>query len=143
MDRQIVNGLADQMVLYDYDFLPSPHASRLSVHGRLRLEKYTRMVLKRGIPITIQASPGRPQLDVARRVSVVEELRAIDSSATADWVLVGIPHAKGLRGEEALEIDANNLLNTQQRGGLLPVSSGMSGAGSDQGSGISISPFGE
>jgi hypothetical protein len=125
LGQQVINGIADRMVLYHYDFGYGENASKLSLRGKAQLVKFARGVLRSGLPITVQSTPGNSTLDELRRANVLEELMQLDTSASADWVIVDKPRAHGLRGLEAIEIDANNILNTRYRGTLLapPASS--------------------
>ena len=127
LSAQKCSGAAARMVLYDYDFLPDARNDILSLRGQQQLAKYARMAVACGHPIIIAATPGMPQLNEARRLYVTDLLQRIEPSASPDWVIVGRPKAVGLRGEEAIEIDINNIGATQQRGAIeAPATTGSS-----------------
>jgi hypothetical protein len=127
MSVQIVNALANQLVLYHYDFGSGDRASRLSLRGKRQLVKYAPRALALGRPIVIEPSPGMPVRDEARRDSVIETLTELYPNASEFWadgrhVVVALPTEPGLRGEEALLID-DNLLDRTQSGSTLGLGS--------------------
>lgn len=117
---QISRGIADQMVLYHYDFLEGHDSAQLSRRGKWQLQKFASAIASHGYPVIIQPSYDASGLDTARRAQVLAELQTFVPDVTEESVLIAKPHAVGLRGVEALSIDNNNLLQTQSRGTLTP-----------------------
>lgn len=122
VNAQISNGIADQMVLYHYDFQQGARASELTIRGRYQLSKFAHRMLSCGFSIVIEETPADPALADARRNAVMAELQKMDDSIGRldDLVLVARPRLPGLRGAEAQLIDDNNLLQTQSRGTIGP-----------------------
>lgn len=116
VNTQILNGVAARMTLYRYDFCDEDSAcpASLSPQGKERLSRISSLFLCHGFPIVVEPTPGRPQLDEARRASVVEALRELGLPATPGMVLVRQPEAAGLAGEEAEQIYYRMLQSAQQ-----------------------------
>jgi hypothetical protein len=128
------NGVADQMVLYHYDFQPGPppHLGRLKSRGHYELHKIVKRLehpLLQGCPtlILIEQTLGRPDVDAARRAAVLQALREMSAPIVPEQVVVGRPPTAGLSGSESLGIYGNLLevmnsgraaqdLNTGSRG---------------------------
>jgi hypothetical protein len=119
---QIRNGLADQMVLYRYDFRDGSRAAELSPRGKYQLTKFAMRAFQCGMPILIEETPDTPEVASARRDYVIGALRELDSdfAQPEDLVVVGRPRLPGLNGNEALIIDVNLLQQTQSRGTIGP-----------------------
>lgn len=122
MNQQISNGLADQMVLYHYDFRDGEHGTELSLRGKYQLTKFANRMFRCGFPIVIQETPANPALADARRQNVIDELKSLDPefNLADSSVLVGRPRVPGLRGIEAQIIDDNNLQQIQSGGTIGP-----------------------
>jgi hypothetical protein len=117
---QIVNGLRDQQVLYNYDFTTDEESPRLTPRGEYQLDKIVQRMQIAPCPIIIQISDvnnPNPELDEERRQSVLEELRKRGVPAADDMVVVGRPPVPGLQGIEAGLIYNNLLGQTEARGG--------------------------
>jgi hypothetical protein len=116
---QIVNGVRDQQVLYDYDFLTGDHAAELRPRGQYQLQKIVRRMEIAPCPIIIQTNTNfpNPELDEARRQHVLDALAAAGVPATPDMVVAGRPPVPGLQGVEGILIYNNLLGQTDARGG--------------------------
>lgn len=133
LHMQAMRGLADQNMLYDYDFGYGDNTATLTNRGAYQLRKFAMISLRFGVTIAIETKLGEPALDEQRRQSVLAALKQIEPSATEDWVVVGIANPAGLRGEEAILIDNTLLRQVESRGTAAPVimrSSGGGGSGS-------------
>jgi len=144
MNAQIGNALANQLVLYHYDFEQDDPATQLSHRGERQLAKYAPRALILGRPIIIEPTPGRPGVDDARRDNVIQALTQLDPSAADLWgdgqhVVVARPKEPGLSGREALHIDDNLMKRTQSGTPLESSSGGISGGG--QGSSMPLPMF--
>jgi hypothetical protein len=102
MDTQIGNGEAAQMVLYRFDFLPGD--SRLSRRGKRQLSKIGRRLARNIFPLLIEPTPGKPALDKVRRAHVVGALKATSIPVPEERVVIDVPPARGLDGEDAIII---------------------------------------
>lgn len=110
LSRNICNGIAAQMVLYQYDFCdaPAPEGARLNIHGQKRLYEIAQMLQCCPYPVLVEravcTSPARAgcldaaRLNEARQEYVTKAFRQLGVPA---HVVVGEPAARGLRGEEA------------------------------------------
>ncbi len=114
---QITNGLQDQQVLYHYDFFAGDRAATLSPRGEYQLKKIIRRMEIASCPIVIQTAIVNPELDEARRESVLEALRAAGVAAVPDMVVIDHPPLPGLAGEEGWSVYGNLLGQTRARGG--------------------------
>lgn len=110
---QICNGLADQIVLYLYDFCMATDGAQLNLRGRRRLSEIVTMMQSLNChPLLIEAS-GNPELDAARKAYVLEMMAKANFPVPEDWVVVGQPKVRGLAGEEAVIIHSNMLRQTE------------------------------
>jgi hypothetical protein len=114
---QVVNGLRDQQVLYDYDFLPGDQSDTLSPRGQYQLRKIMRRMECVPMPITVQTTIDDPELDEARRQTVLAALRDAGMTVVPEMVVVDRPPVPGLNGFEGILIYNNLLGQTQDRGG--------------------------
>jgi hypothetical protein len=114
---QIANGLRDQQVLYHYDFNVGDEAATLSPRGQYQLRKMIQRMPATSCPIVIQTSIVNPELDEARRQSVLDALRAAGVPAGPDMVVAEHPPVPGLQGLEGVLIYNNMLGQTRARGG--------------------------
>ena len=116
---QICNGLADQTVLYRYDFRVGPvsTAALLNPHGRKRLDEIVRIMQDHGLhPLVIEPT-GNEALDAARRDRVLKLMAQTNFTVPEEWVVVAEPRSRGRDGVEAA-LDYQNLLRqTQSQGG--------------------------
>lgn len=144
MRAQVRQGVADQLVIYHYDFLFGRYAADLSPRGKHQLDICARLMTSTGAgPLVIEASAD-PKLDHFRRLSVIAALVEINDAIPAEAVVIGRPRTPALRGEEATLVYGNELLNTQNRGRLITPSatistsfSASSSSASNFGAGIS------
>jgi hypothetical protein len=127
---QIVNGLRDQQVLYDYDFYPGDRAAELSPRGHYQLRKIIQRMEIVPSPIILQTAIVDPKLDEARKQHVLDALAAAGVPAVPEIVIVDHPALPGLQGVEGTLIYNNLLQQTQQRGGGFSLDSGNGGGGS-------------
>jgi hypothetical protein len=114
---QVLNGLRDQQVLYDYDFYTGDRAAELTPRGQYQLSKIIRRMEIAPCPIIVQTAITNPELDEARRQSVLEALRKAGVPASEDLVVADRPPVPGLQGVEGSIIYGNMLGQTQERGG--------------------------
>jgi hypothetical protein len=117
---QIVNGLRDQQVLYNYDFGLGDHAAELTPRGQYQLRKIICRMQISPCPIIVQISDvnnPNPELDEARRQFVLDALRQAGMPATDELVISDRPPLPGLQGSEGVMVYGNMLLQTQARGG--------------------------
>jgi hypothetical protein len=134
----VMNGIAHQRVLYQYDFFDGPgkEAERLKPRGQAQVAMMAECMSDTGMPIVIENSPGSPQLDAARRDNVLKELRRLNVSVSPDMVVVGRGEYSSLTGRESEEIHKNQATETTARG-----SGSIRGAGSAGGGGSAGSSF--
>jgi len=118
LKTQVANGLAAQMVLYQYDFCDQTFGDpqRLNPRGLEQLKKIVCLMQANSCPLIIEPAPCNPDLDVARRAYVLELLRASACEVPESRVMVCKPEG-GLRGEEAFDIDENMLRQTRTAAG--------------------------
>lgn len=135
----VMNGIARQRVLYQYDFFDGPgkDAERLKPRGQAQVAKMAECLSDTGMPIVIENSPGSPQLDAARRDNVLKELRRLNGSVSPDMVVVGRGEYSSLTGRESEEIHKNQATETTSRGSGSIRGTGSSGGGGNAGSSFS------
>ena len=125
---QIANGLADQMVLYQYDFYDSDgdEATMLNPRGLIQVGKVGGLagLLYDQFFVVIVEPTGNPELDIARRLHVLEKLAELGAPVAAEQVVTARPAGLGLEGIEAYEIYRNQLQQTRVLGGAIGSSSG-------------------
>lgn len=113
--RQVINGLGQQMMLYEYDFT-GPDSDRLSPRGRYQLEKIV-MRSQQGLgPVQVAATYDNDGLDDARRASVERELRKLGVAGGANQVVVRRAPTPSFNGYEAMSIQRNRESGVQTRG---------------------------
>jgi hypothetical protein len=123
MNTQIVNGALARLVLYRYDFCDpgSANPAGLNSHGARRLAELSRIMENIGCyPLVIEPTPGKPELDEARRREVLRQLSTSTFTVPDGWVVVAQPAARGLSGEEAEAIYANQMHDVVS-GGTTPL----------------------
>lgn len=118
LQRQVFQGLANQLVLYRYDFSDGPGlaAAQLNARGRERLRELARMSRETGLPITIERSRGNAGMDQGRRQAVLRELERQAIALSPEMVVVARPRAIGIDGEDAEIMFLNRLEQTRARG---------------------------
>ena len=114
-NRQILGGLAGQMVLYRYDFHDEvlPHGAMLNDHGHRRLENMAVMLQNGLYPLVIEPAVNNPQLDARRRQNVLDALKNPTFEVPESWVILARPAGTGLSGVEAAEVYKNLLEHTR------------------------------
>lgn len=129
--RQIMGGLAGQMVLYRYDFHDEvlPDAARLNDHGQRRLEKMSALLQNGLYPVVIERAVANPELDAQRRQNVLDALKNPLFEVPEPWVVLGRPAEAGFSAVEAAEVYKNLLQHTR---------SGTQGASTGGGMGVGI-----
>lgn len=120
---QTAQGQVSRMVLRHYDFLPL--TDQLKPRSKIALLKYGEWACHGAGPLLIEPTPGRPDLDEARRVAVLNELHHGPFALPPELIAIGIPGGGGLRGAEALVVERNLIMQTTSRGS----SSGGGGGG--------------
>jgi len=126
---QIVNGLEDQQVLYNYDFCQGDRSATLTPRGEYQLRKIVQRMATVSAPIIIQTSIDDPKLDEARRQHVLATLQTAGLPVVPEMVVVDYPPLPGLQGVEGVLIYQNLLGQTQQRGGGFSLGGGDGGGG--------------
>jgi hypothetical protein len=128
MQTQIANGVQSQQVLYHYDFLTGDDAARLSPRGMYQLAKIIRRMHIVPAPIIVQQSVDHPELDDARRDSVLNAMAEMGVPAVPEMVVIDRPPVPGMSGMESLLIYQNLLQQTLLRGAIGGTGSGQSGS---------------
>lgn len=125
MGTQIANGVAAQLVLYEYDF--HPNEPRLNCHGMMRLLDAARQLSRTPFPLLIQPTLIDPTLDNARREFVVGHLLSLEPALSAERVVIGFPPSRGLDGVDAvlthdrvLRLSAGGVPGAGSTAGTLP-----------------------
>jgi hypothetical protein len=140
LNSQISNGLAAQLVLYRYDFNNPPvksaansiDAANLNPRGRLQLLKVAELLNRVPMPPVVIEASDDPEIDRARRQSVIVALsEAMGSPIPGEWVVVDRPAANPLSGEEAAIIH-DNLLRQTESGGVYDANARGSSQGNVQ-----------
>lgn len=129
---QVLNGLLDQLVLYEYDFdVTGGHPARLNRRGRVELQRITFLAQRLGQPVVIQEAFENERLDSLRRQHVLGQLEQMQLPAVPALVVVRRVPVLGLgaAGEQAFPssngwntLYQNRLIQTNDRGSrqLLP-----------------------
>lgn len=125
VNRQIVNGLSQQLMLYEYDF-QDVGLAELNPRGHYQLEKIAQRYQHGLGPVLIASNELDPQLDAARRQVVARELNRMGINVTTDQVLVRRQPRPSFNAYESLSIQRNREQAVQQRG-----VGGLSGAASN------------
>lgn len=130
IQTQVFNGLADQMVLYEYDFHDDrgPDADKLNARGIYQLEKIVERFLHGLSWIVVASTEGKPDLDQARKQAVERQLEEMRVPFSSDQVVIRRAPKQMLGASEALLIWENNQSLIQSRG-----TSGVSTTGSTRG----------
>jgi hypothetical protein len=123
---QVANAEAARMVLGPYHFVEG--TDQLSALGRTRLQQIAHFLPCNFYPVVIEATC-HPELDLARRLAVANELGHGRFAIPLERVVIGPALTPGLSGLEARFIYANLVLRTQAGGA--PV-----GAGGGAGAGL-------
>jgi hypothetical protein len=120
---QIANGLADQMVLYQYDFYDTAgdQAAMLNPRGLIQVGKVGELasLLYDQFFVVIVEPTGDPELDTARRLHVLEKLTELGAPVTVEQVVTTRPAGLGLDGIEAFDVYRNQLQQTRVLGGSI------------------------
>jgi hypothetical protein len=140
MSTQIANGQSARMALYQYDFVPL--STELKPRGKAGLQRIAAWSLCNSSPIYLEPTPGRPDLDEARRKVVSWELANGPQPIPSERIVIGRPSPHGLSGAEALLIDRNLMQQTTARGTMSGGGSGAQGGAATSASGTSSSGAG-
>jgi hypothetical protein len=116
------NGVAAQTALYQYDFVEGQ--AQLNARGREELLKILAVLPRTFAPIVIERTPGRPEIDLSRRVTVHQELATSSFPVPLERIIVGPLPAHGMDGLEAEIIHRNLLMQTATAGGAAPPGGG-------------------
>lgn len=136
MIPQVANAAAVRMAFYDYDFVPG--TAQLTVRGRDKLVAIAAALPTSFAPVHIERTPYEPGLAERRQAAIVEELAAGRFPVPPERVVIGPRPTQGLRGEEAVFINTNQLNQTQQGGAI----EGGGGAGGFDASGLTAPAIG-
>lgn len=99
---QIAKADASQMMLYEYDFVPT--SVELNLRGQYQLAKIAGWAVRSPFPIVIQSTPGAPALAEGRRTRIIEQLQAGGWVGAEERVIIGLPMSPGLHGLDAVPI---------------------------------------
>ncbi|MCE9546751.1 MAG: hypothetical protein K8T25_14825 [Planctomycetia bacterium] len=140
INAQVASGLAEQLVLYNYDFVDNGTGTTLNPHGQKQLCRMAHVLSHCDYVLVIERNDGNPALDEARRLAVIEAAKSLPVPLADDRVVVACPLATGLRGSEAEIINVNQLRQTangfQQRSySSAAAFSSAAGSGTGTGSG--------
>ncbi|HZT82482.1 MAG TPA: hypothetical protein VFA26_19795 [Gemmataceae bacterium] len=119
------NGIAAQMVLYQYDFLPG--SPQLNVRGQDHLARIASVLPKVPYAVVIERTPCDPALAEARRMAVLTCLAQGPAPVPPDRVVIGPALANGLNGPEAERVYQNLLIQTATGGIQAGLGSGPPG----------------
>ena len=128
-EQQVARGQEARMVLYQFDFLSM--SDQLKPRGKAGLAKMAEWMSHGAAPLLIEPTPGRPDLDAARRAAVWRELQCGPAAVPIEMIAIGRPDVLGLRGGEALIVDKNLMMQTSSRGTAM----GGGGGGATMGGG--------
>jgi hypothetical protein len=132
---QVMEAMQARMALYRYDFYDegTPCPDQLNPHGKKRLAELVRLLQCFGVnPLRIEPIPGCPELNIARRKYVLEQLVNESFAVPEEWVVIAEPEAIGISGAEALGIDqkyissvkkGTQVTETSALGGLIQTKS--------------------
>jgi hypothetical protein len=104
---QVANGEAAQMVFYQYDFLDG--TNKLNARGWDKLTRVAAQLPTSFSPVVVERTPRTPGLDQSRRLALLDELTRGPFPVPAERVLVGLPIANGLNGQESAVLYGNQL----------------------------------
>ena len=130
LNTQIANGIAAKLALYQFDFVDG--GSQLNWRGQQQLAKHAMAMNGNLLPLVIEQTPDEPELDEARRVAVQQALSQSRHQIGSDRVVVGIPTAVALPGQQAIGLNGN-LVRDTQAGGPAKLQPGSFRAGGDIG----------
>jgi hypothetical protein len=117
--QHINNGLAAQLVLYQFDFFEADFGDPavLTPTGRRRLAKFTNLLLMGTVPLVIEESAD-PDVDAARKRHVLAQLETLTQiEFPEERIVIGYPTARGLAGDEA-QVIYDNLYEQTRAGGV-------------------------
>ncbi|MFT3729808.1 MAG: hypothetical protein QM780_00040 [Hyphomicrobium sp.] len=118
------------MTLYDFDFVQG--TNQLNYRGKDRVAQCAQMMQGLPFPLVIERTPRCPELAMARRLAVLDELGFMKIPIHPEQVIVGIPRAFPLNGQEA-ELIYQNLLHQTESRGESPNGSTQSSSGASSG----------
>jgi hypothetical protein len=112
---QVAQAAPGQMVLYQYDFLASdsPSPAELTDRGREQLARIVQRLAYAPLPVTVEQTPGQPQLDQARRAHVLHLLQH-QGVPVAEHSVIIRPVRHGQSSAEAVQIYENMLQQTRR-----------------------------
>lgn len=126
LNTQIANGIAAKQVLYHFDFVDG--GSQLNWKGRQQLAKHAATMNGNAYPLVIEQSIDQPELDEARRLAVQQSVTLSQYPISVDRIVVGIPTAVALTGQQAAGLNAN-LQRDTRAGGVSNLAPGSFRAG--------------
>ncbi len=126
---EIANGHAVRMVLYHYDFVDG--GTSLSRRGHSELLDITGRLLRTPHPLVIQSTDD-PEMDEARRHSVLAALTQLPFPFPGERVVIGRPSVYGLDGIDAIQVHQRlmGLTNLQTTGSGIGNRTGAASGGS-------------
>ncbi len=109
---QVQHGFAAMMTLYDYDFTA---AGRLTPRGWQQVQKISRLAEQSPAPVLVQGS-GNERIDAIRRTEVAEQSQRMGTPIAMQRIVIGVPQAIGLQGEESTAVYTTLIRQTQTGG---------------------------
>lgn len=110
---QVGNGIRDQSVLYEYDFMSPPFDDQLSPWGKRHLQQILLRAEQWGVPIVINSTVDDQTLDGRRRAEVIQMLARWESPIDPSWVITGYDPVNPMHGVEAALIQQNQLTEVE------------------------------
>jgi len=100
----VANGAAARLILNHYDFVGD--TTELNYRGRDKLESIAAQLPASFAPVIIERTPWAPRVEQARRLAILSKLAEGPFPVPAERVVIGPGIAGGLRGREAILVDA-------------------------------------
>lgn len=120
---QVANGVAAQMVLYRYDFVPG--RAMLAPAGKRKLVRMAPVLAQTPFRLIVEPSRSEPDLDDARRGNVIRTLAQLAYPLPDEQVVVASPPARGMNGTEARRVQQIFEVMTGETPNVAPVTSGL------------------
>ncbi len=114
VNHQVQNGVAAQLVFYDYDFYlnPATYTWELSNLGIQHFEKIVRLMQCSGCPVIVQTTNNVSSDDLRQQI-IIERMLSRGVAISPDRVVIGRPRVPGISGAEAQLIYARSLERDQ------------------------------
>jgi hypothetical protein len=133
-DAQATLAAQDQFVIYLHEWFT---ANELGPYGRFHLQRIAEQLSGVPFPVVIQPDLYDAKLNEARRTRVIADLSAKGITDAAQRVVIGMPLAEGLFGDEAPRVYAPIIGSPGAGGANRGTFGGFGTTGSSGGSGSS------